>query len=141
MEKIYSKADPNLLLHVILRFQDFDRPRNEILDPHNFLQSAAIRVNEGDRFRPHKHIEKEIVRKHEKTQECWVVIRGAIECELYDTDDTLLDKIVITEGSACYTLHGGHTFTALEDHTCVLEFKSSPYEGQARDKVFINDKV
>jgi hypothetical protein len=141
MEKIYSKIQPDLLLHVIFRFQDFDRPRNEILETHNFLQSAAIRINAGDKFRPHKHIEKEVIRKHEKTQECWVVMQGVIMCELYDIDDTLLEKVMIAKGGVCYTLHGGHTFMALEDFTCVLEFKSGPYQGQTMDKVFINDKI
>lgn len=138
MEKIFSKVEPDLLLHVIFRFQDFDRPRNEILETHNFLQCVGVRENEGFVFRSHKHIEKEVIREHEKTQEGLVVIRGLIECSLYDIDDTLLTKIKISDGGTCFTLHGGHGFLVLEDHTCMLEFKSCPYQGQAKDKTFIN---
>lgn len=138
MEKIYSRAQPDLLLYVIFRFRDFDRPRNEILEVYNFLQCVGIRENAGYVFKPHKHIEKEIIREHEKTQEGLVVIRGVIECSLYDIDDVLLTKTTIKEGDACFILHGGHGFTVLEDFTCMFEFKSCPYQGQVRDKVFIN---
>jgi len=139
MEKIFSKIQPGLLLHIIFRFQDFNEPRKEILEAHNFLQSSAVRANGGTSFRPHRHIEKTVVRTHEITQECQVVMRGAIECSLYDIDDALLVKIDIKEGDALYTLGGGHGFVILEDNTCLLEFKSSPYEGQGKDKVFINE--
>ncbi len=137
MEKIYSKKQPTLLLHVIFR-GDFDQPRTEILDAENFLQSSTVRADEGTRFRPHRHLFKKIEREFEKAQECWVVMRGSIECKLYDIDDTVLATTIVRGGEACYTLHGGHAFTVLEDNTCVLEFKSTPYEGQAKDKVFID---
>jgi hypothetical protein len=139
MEKIFSKVQADLLLHVIFRFQDFNEPRKDILEAHNFLQSSAIRANEGTSFHPHRHIEKEVGRVHEITQECQVIMRGVVECSLYDIDDTLLKKITIIEGDALYTLHGGHGFVILEDNTCLLEFKSCPYQGQGKDKIFINE--
>jgi hypothetical protein len=139
MERIYSKVQPDLLLHVIFRFQDFNAPRTEVLESHNFLQSSAIRGNEGMTFRPHRHIEKVVSREHEVTQECQVIIRGVIECSLFDIDDTLLEEKRLKEGDAFYTLRGGHGFKILEDDTCILEFKSSPYEGQSRDKIFIDE--
>jgi cupin fold WbuC family metalloprotein len=137
MEKIYSKIEEDVLLAIIVPFQDFDRPRNEIVPPQEFLQGAAIRVNEGDRFRPHKHIWKDGVNKT-KAQECWIVIKGLIKIIIYDTDDTIIHTSLLQEGNAVFLLHGGHTFECLEDHTCVWELKTGPYEGQARDKVFIN---
>lgn len=139
MEKIFSKVQPDLLLHVIFRFEDFNEPRKDILDAHNFLQSSAVVANGGTSFRPHRHIEKVVNRSHEITQECQVVIRGMVECSLYDIDDTLLTKVNIRAGDALYTLRGGHGFVILDDQTYLLEFKSSPYEGQVKDKIFINE--
>ena len=139
MEKIYSKIQPDLLLHVIFKFSDFNQSRVEILEPHNFLQSLAMRCNEGETFRSHKHIEKTVIRSHEKTQEAIVVIRGVIECKLFDIDDSFLMYKPIKEGDAIFTLHGGHGFTVLEDNTCFIEFKSSPYEGRIKDKEYIDE--
>jgi hypothetical protein len=98
---------------------------------------VGIREDAGYVFKSHKHIEKEVIREHEKTQEGLVVISGVVECSLYDIDDTLLTKITIADREVCFTLQGGHGFTVLEDYTYMLEFKSCPYQGQSKDKVFI----
>ena len=114
MEKIYSKIDQEILLHIIVRFQDFNKPRNEIVPASEFIQGALVRCNEGDSFRPHKHIWKPFVSEYSlnevKTQEFWCVFRGIIEVTLYDTDDTIVSLITLKEGDAMVTLHGGHAF-------------------------------
>jgi hypothetical protein len=66
-----------------------------------------------------------------------VVIKGAVEATLYDMDDKEIEKISVGEGGCIVTLHGGHTFRCLEDNTMIAEFKNGPYQGQAKDKVFI----
>lgn len=141
MEKIYSKVNPDLLLHIIFRFQYFNKPRTEIIDADNFLQGAAVRVNAGTSFRSHKHIETDVSYKTRKTQEAWIVMQGLIRCILYDIDDTVISIVHLGEKDTCFTLNGGHTFMALEDHSCILELKTGPYEGQEKDKTFINDKI
>lgn len=133
MKYIHSKKN-NLLLHIVTDFQDFNRERNEVIDPHEFLQAALVRCNEGRNFKPHAHIWKETPHTRNKTQECWIVLRGLIKVTLYDVDDTLIDSLLISEGGALFTLHGGHTFEVLEDHTCIIEIKTGPYEGQLKDK-------
>jgi hypothetical protein len=137
MEKYYSKVKPDLLLHVIFRFDDFIETRTDILEPNNFLQCSALRMEEGKTFFPHKHIEKEISYDNKKTQESWVVMRGLVKCTFYDIDDTILAEPYLREGDASFTLHGGHTYTIMEDHTCVFEMKTGPYHGQQDDKEFI----
>jgi len=141
MEKIYSKVDKDVLLAITTTFQDFNAPRNETVPASEFIQGAMIRGNDGDAFRPHKHILKELNSHYglhmTKAQECWIVIRGIIEVIVYDLDDTIAQKIRMIEGSACFLLHGGHAFSCLEDHTCIWEIKTGPYEGQAKDKIFI----
>jgi hypothetical protein len=139
MEKYYSKVQPDLLLHIVFRFEDFTRDRIDIIEPDNFLQCAALRFNTGRTFRPHKHIERCVTDEHRKAQESWFVVRGLIRCTFYDIDDTIIAQPYIKEGEASFTLHGGHTYTVLEDHTCLLEYKSGKYEGQENDKEFIDD--
>jgi cupin fold WbuC family metalloprotein len=138
MEKIYSKIEPDLLLHIIVSFQDFNTPFLEITETKNFLQSIAQRVNEGHEVAPHKHnlIDTHYIRKQQ--QEAWVVLSGMIKCTLYDIDDTIIHSFILTEKGVLYTLGGAHALLVLEDHTIILEFKCGPYEGQANDKTFLN---
>ena len=138
MLKIYSKVQPELLLHIVFRRKDFTSKRIDIIDPDNFLQCAALRLDEGTTFKPHKHIEKEVTDLDRKAQESWIVIKGVIKCTFYDIDDSILEEVVIYEGDASFTLHGGHTYTVLEDNTFVMEYKSGKYSGVANEKVFID---
>ena len=137
MEKIYSNVEPDVLLAIIARFKDCYMPRNEIVPPEELLQGALIRVSKGDRFRPHKHNEKEVNYGKAITSECWIVFRGCIEAIIYDLDDKIAIMRILGEGDACFSFRGGHTFETLEDGTCVWEIKTGPYEGQAKDKTFI----
>lgn len=139
MEKIYSKINPELLLHVIYRLRDFDAMndfRQELIPSDNFIQCASLKMDKEKTFRPHKHIIRET---HEQkiAQESWVVLHGRVECTFYDIDDSILCQPVLRKGDASFTLRGGHTYTILKDNTKVLEFKTGPYLGQEFDKIFI----
>ena len=140
MEKIYSKQDSELLA-ILVSFQDFNKPRNEIVPASEFIQGAAMRVNDGDRFRPHRHVFKEFESKYGgvKAQECWIVMKGVIKITIYDFDNTVVKTSLLREGDACFSLHGGHTFECVEDHTFIYEIKTGPYTGQANDKIFIDE--
>ena len=62
MKKIFSKIEPNKLLHIICRKNDFDilnkveDGRTDIAPENEFLQVSAMKMSEGRTFRPHKHI-------------------------------------------------------------------------------------
>jgi hypothetical protein len=139
MEKIYSKIEPETLLHIIHRWGDFDTMndfRQEIVSPDNFIQCAALTMNEGKTFRAHKHIVKETYLQ-KIAQESWVVLQGKVKCTFYDVDDSILCHPILRKGDVSFTLRGGHTYTILKDDTKVLEFKTGPYLGQEYDKIFI----
>ena len=142
MEKIFSKVDSNLLLHVIYRFDDFetmDDFRFEIIEPDNFIQCAALKMDEGKTFRPHKHIVKEVTDKDRIAQESWVVLRGKVKCTFYDIDDKIIAEPILNEGDCSFTLRGGHTYTILTDASKILEFKTGKYFGQKFDKTFLDE--
>ena len=65
------------------------------------------------------------------------MIKGRVKFYFYDLDDKLLDTIILEQGDASFTLEGGHNYEILEDDTIVYEYKTGPYEGQQKDKVFI----
>lgn len=143
LHKIYSKVEPDLLLHIIRRKQDIinqENKRRDIVPENNFLQCSSLILDKGQTFRPHKHIEKKRTYEKQIAQESWVIINGKVKCVLYDIDDTIIAEPILEAGDASFTLRGGHTYEILEDDTVVYEYKTGPYEGQVFDKVFIDEK-
>jgi hypothetical protein len=134
MEKIYSKKEKTTLLHLIYRLDDFDGRQN-IAPENEYLQLASLKMQKGQTFKTHKHIELEKITKI--AQESWVVIKGAVKCSFYDIDDTLLCEPVLNPGDCSMTFRGGHNYEILSDDTLVYEYKTGPYLGQELDKVFI----
>jgi len=135
LEKIYSKTNPGILLHVVNRLSDIVE-RTDIAPAKEFIQLATLRMQKGKTFKPHKHIWK----PGEKTviaQESWVVISGRVRCLLYDLDDELIASPIIGPGDCSMTFEGGHTYEILEEDTIVYEYKTGPYRGQMKDKEFI----
>jgi hypothetical protein len=139
MEKIYSKVDPEKLLHIIVRKDDFKPGREDIVEENQFIQCSILQMENGKTFKPHKHIWKERTR-NVIAQESWIVVQGSVKCIFYDIDDTLIAEPILYPGDASFTLEGGHNYEILEDDTLVYEYKTGPYEGQLMDKVFLETK-
>jgi cupin fold WbuC family metalloprotein len=137
MEKIYSKVDPNKLLHIIVRKNDIKLGRIDIVPENNFIQCSMLNLEKDKTFKPHKHIFKERTR-NVIAQESWVIIQGSVKCVFYDIDDTIISEPILYQGDASFTLEGGHNYIILEDETLVYEYKTGPYEGQTFDKTFID---
>ena len=77
-DKIYSKVEPEKLLHIVCRPADLNNDRNDIVDENEYLQLAILNFNKGKTFKPHKHIYK-TVPKSAIAQESWVVISGKVK--------------------------------------------------------------
>jgi hypothetical protein len=137
MEKIYSKVQDGLLLHLVFRSEDFVDGRLEIIDRDNFIQCAALKMNKGKTFKPHKHIVSEVTDSDRVAQESWVILKGRVRCTFYDIDNTIIAEPILKRGDASFTLHGGHTYTILQNDSKILEYKTGKYIDQAHDKTFI----
>jgi len=138
IERIYSKTEPDRLLHIIVRPSD-STGRVNVVPDDNFIQCSLLKMEKGKTFPPHRHITKDRHYSHQIAQESWVVISGQVRCRLYDIDNKLIASPVLQTGDASFTLYGGHTYEILEDDTLVYEYKTGPYEGQELDKEFIKD--
>lgn len=134
MEKIYSKVEPGLLLHLINRLKDIEG-RKDIVPVEEFLQLATLKMQAGKTFKPHKHIH--LTKESHITQESWIVIKGSVKCILYDLDDTIIEEPILYPGDCSMTFRGGHNYLILEDDTIVYEYKTGPYLGIELDKVFL----
>ena len=135
MKKIFSKVNPNILLHIVNRLDEIEG-RTDIAPENEFIQLATLKMKKGKTFRPHKHIwkpgEVECI-----AQESWVVIEGSVKVIMYDLDDTIIETPILYPGDCSMTFQGGHTYKILEEDTIVYEYKTGPYKGQENDKEFI----
>ena len=136
MEKIYSKVQPDKLLHMVVRKDEIKPGRVDIVSEENFIQCSMLNMEKGKTFKPHKHIWKERT-CNVIAQESWIVIQGSVKCIFYDLDDTIIAEPILYPGDSSYTLEGGHNYLIMEDNTLVYEYKTGPYEGQAMDKTFL----
>ncbi|HLA91770.1 MAG TPA: hypothetical protein VJL28_15185 [Gemmatimonadaceae bacterium] len=134
MEAIYSKSDAGVLLHIVHRLADA-RGRTNIVPNEEFLQVACMRMGKGQTFKAHRHIEADRVTRI--PQESWLVVKGSVQCFLYDLDNTVIAKPVLGPGDCSITLRGGHNYLILEEDTIVYEYKTGPYLGIELDKTFI----
>lgn len=135
MEKIFSKLENNVLLHIIYRKEDIVSFRDNITPEEEYLQVASIKMQNGRTFKAHKHIHQE--RYTDIAQESWVVIDGKIRAILYDLDDTIIATRTLNEGDCSITFRGGHNYECLKDNTIVYEYKTGPYQGVEKDKVLL----
>lgn len=133
MKTIHSLLNNNIL-HIIFNKQDFEN-RTDIVDPNQFLQVAALKLNLGRTFKPHKHLFRKNTNKEIIAQESWVVIQGSVKVDYYDTDGKLLQSETLNNGDCTITLYGGHNYTALEENTLIYEFKTGPYINVETDKI------
>jgi len=135
MEKIFSKVENGVLLHLINRASEISE-RTNIAPDQEFLQLASLKMKAGQTFKAHKHIYLE--KKTNIAQESWVVIKGSVKCIFYDLDDSIIAEPILMPGDCSMTFRGGHNYLILEDDTIVYEYKTGPYFGQEMDKVFLN---
>ena len=135
MKKIFSKTNPEILLHLTTNVDEIKSERKDIAPDNEFLQLAILKMNKGKTFQPHKHIEYK--KETDIAQESWFVYQGKVKCIFYDIDDTIIDEVILNEGGISMTFRGGHNYEILEKNTIVLEYKTGPYLGQKLDKTFI----
>jgi hypothetical protein len=135
VKKIFSNIDKEQIVHIVLRKEDVQSERLNVIEDCEFLQLAAMRLPVGKKFRPHKHVYCEKISTI--AQESWVVITGKVKAFFYDVDDKIIAEEVLGPGDCSITLRGGHTYEILEDNTLVYEYKTGPYLGPDKDKEFI----
>ena len=139
MLKLYSNIMENKLLHMIYYEDDLDKTRDfrfDVAPEDQFIQVSALRLEAGKTFRPHKHIWKEAPEPEVVAQESWCVMKGRVKAHFYDLDDSLLGEYELSAGDISLTFEGGHSYTILEDAK-VYEYKTGPYQGVEKDKVFL----
>lgn len=140
MIKVYSKLKKKKLLHIICNksyFTKMKSPRLDISSKEQFIQVATLLLSKNQTFLAHRHIWK--VPRFKKTiaQESWIILEGKVRMYAYDIDGSFIKSFLLKNGNFSITYEGGHNYKALTKNTKVIEYKTGPYEGVKRDKVFI----
>lgn len=135
----FYRSDSGKLLHMVVRTSRLpeELPREELVEPDNFIQAAIIQADAGKTFKAHLHLERERQFQNLKAQESWVVLCGEVKVDFYDETGSHLGHERLGQGDISITLHGGHGYEILSGPAKIVEFKTGPYEGQAVDKRFI----
>ena len=115
--------------------------RTDFSDERNFLQAALIQIPPEHSFRAHRHLERSRTFSNLKAQESWVVLRGEVYVSFFTNDGEFLAEEKLEAGDLSITFSGGHSYRTDDMESLVYEFKSGPYEGQAVDKVFLDDRL
>ena len=134
--KIYSKVEPDKILLSMIRFDEIKDVRNDISPDEEFIQASGRILYSDFKVKAHKHNIQ--MRKTSLTQEAWVVLKGKIKAKFYDLDDKLIFETILKDGDCISIFRGGHSLEVLQDKTIFYEFKNGPYNGVAKDKVFID---
>ena len=134
MEKIYSKIDPKILLHIIKKAEDIKEERQELSETNDPLQGLIYNVPKGKNFQAHYH--NPIERTTFTTQEAFIVIKGKLILTVLDTDHSEVCKRELNPGDCAIFKAGGHSFEVKED-TIFYELKPGPYLGREKDKTYI----
>ena len=136
IESFYSKVDENILLHQLFKpnFKNGNH-RINISPEQESLQVCHLGLANNQTFKAHKHIFYK--RDMPMAQESWVVISGKVKIFYYDLNDKIITTRIMSEGDCTITYRGGHNYKSLAENTIVYEFKTGPYFGTERDKVFL----
>lgn len=135
MEKYFSISEPHLLTHIVFRYGDF-KGRLNIVNPKEYLQVASLLLQDGESFKPHIHVWKEVNIDVSVAQEAWVILEGSVHVQMLDAESNFVGNTVLNIGDCCITLNGGHEYRAI-GQTKVYEFKSGPYLGDELDKFYV----
>ena len=131
MKKIFSKTNPERLLHVVFDTNEPFENRADMSSDNQWLQVSVLNLSAGKKVNPHIHNPREQVASSAPsvTQECWIVLRGEIKASLFDLDRTFLHEQNLSQGHLLVTFSGGHSLE-VENGALMIECKNGPYLGR-----------
>ena len=100
--------------------------------PEEMIQFSVLKYDDGHVLQSHIH--KLRPRGILKTQESWVVLRGAAYVKIFDENKLLIYHQILTAGQFYISYRGGHGYEILEDDTIVIENKLGDFIGVEEDK-------
>ena len=124
MQKIFSKIENDNLLHVVSLLKDKEDLNQHISDPVENIQSCKMIFPKNHIIKRHKHIKKDIKNIKKFFQESLLIIRGSINLDLYDIDNSIIESIYLSEGDLYILYRGSYKFSSKKKNTLLYRIKS-----------------
>ena len=85
---IYSNKKKNKLLGIVYRHKTISKKRKDISPINEYLQISSKKYKKNDSIKPHIHLKNK--RTTLSTQEAWLVFKGRLSVEIFDTNGKCL---------------------------------------------------
>jgi hypothetical protein len=86
---------------------------------------------------PHYH--HPVTRTISDVQQMFVVQRGVVGVQFFDTSGAMFREVILRQGDAINLIHGAHAVHVIEDLQCV-SVKQGPFLGDEMDKIEIKKR-
>jgi hypothetical protein len=123
----------DLLLAIVHKKNEWKEGLDFLTPNDTFCQVGTWWYQKGKKLKPHKHIEN--IRDNKLTQECVIVVAGAIAVDVYDSNNQFVCREKLESGDFMVLLNGGHGYDILENNTRVIECKNGPFISVEKDKI------
>jgi hypothetical protein len=112
--------------------EDWKRGLDFLTDDDKYLQVGTWYYPKGKKLDRHHH--NIVERTSNITQECVVVMEGAMIVGVYDKYKKFVTSFKMSKGDFAVFFDGGHEYEIIENETRVLETKNGPFAGVDLDK-------
>ena len=85
------------------------------------------------------HYHHSVKREINDLQQMFVVQRGVIAVDFYDSAGKVFREVVLRAGDAINLMHGSHAIRVIEDMQCI-SVKQGPFLGDQLDKINVEPK-
>jgi hypothetical protein len=113
------------LLAIFTTDEDYSKEKNFITESDQEFQLASFNLKKDEEILRHYHPDQK--RHVTKTSEALVLLDGEIEVFIYDKNQEFITSEMMTSGSTCLLIDGGHSLNIKEDSK-FIEVKQGPYD-------------
>jgi hypothetical protein len=114
-----------------------DATQTQFPTPPEMTFQFGVGVNSEDKTYK-THIHKNATREIETTSEFLYVVNGQMDVDILNEDESLVEKISLTDNMALLQFFGGHAIRT-KAGTKYFELKQGPYQGRDFDKYDVED--
>lgn len=134
MKQVDVIQDNNKVYAYIVRPKVDSTGVNFVTTDESSFQLAVSQYESDQKVRAHIHLPQ--TRAVHDTQECLFIVSGEARVDVYNDDKQLISQNILHEGDVVLFVSGGHGI-AFNKTTRIVEVKQGPYQGQGKDKAFI----
>ena len=112
--------------------------KSRFFSPAKSAMQFGLLAHEAGFVEP-PHVHPDIERRITGLQQMFVVQRGVVAVDFFDTQGDKVDEVILRQGDAILLVDGAHSVRVLEDMQCV-SVKQGPFLGVEMDKIDIEVK-